>query len=91
MKHIPPVLYAEMMGAMLTFSLTLICLLVASLFGGADASNLPRLIVLIEDRDFCLSTDSSPRLGGAVTFRRCDSSAKGQYFLFDNRGPLAAE
>ena len=78
--------YAEIMGTMLAFSLTLICLL-ASLFGGVHASNQPRLIVLIEDRNFCLSTDNSPRLGGAVTFRRCDSSARGQRFLFDNRGP----
>ena len=73
-----------MMGTMLTFAL--ICLL-ASLFGVAHASNLPRLIVLMEDRNFCLSTgDGSPRIGGAVTFRRCDSKSKGQYFLFDTRG-----
>jgi len=73
-----------MMGTMSTFSS--ICLL-ASLLGGARASNLPRLIALLEDRTFCLATDDRPRPGGAVTFRRCDSNSRGQYFLFDNRGP----
>mmetsp|Transcript_16173 Transcript_16173/g.26943 ORF Transcript_16173/g.26943 Transcript_16173/m.26943 type:complete len:296 (-) Transcript_16173:327-1214(-) len=61
-----------------------ICL--ATLFGGAHASNLPRLIALEEDRNFCLSTDNNPKPNDAVTFRRCDANAKGQHFLFDNRG-----
>lgn len=70
---------------MMTMRVSLLCL--TSLFGISNASNLPRLIVLEEDRNFCLATaDNNPRPSDAVTFRRCDSSAKGQYFLFDNRG-----
>jgi len=51
-----------------------------------NANIAPELIVLMENRNFCLSVPTSPTAGDVVTLSRCDNNAKGQYFLYDNRG-----